>query len=181
MVYNCFSKHVEFSCDDLNMQDEFDVDIYTQENFKDILAYYFEKKYEVPYTETSWVLEKDAREFVRDLENRWLNDEIDTFTLYHDESFLNFLKHRNLENDWRENEQLDDAYRDFLSDCEWEARALSKSELKELIDMCWGSIKVNVVIDGESKDFMPDELDLEEIYDEEYGDEDEEDEEEDED
>ena len=180
MIYSGVSKHVEFSCEDLDVYDEFDVEIPIQEDFKDILAYYFEKKYEVPYTDTGWVIEKDAREFVKDLEDKWLHNEIDTFTLYHDRDFLDFLESRDLNTGWTPlDDEIEDAYRDFLNECESEARIMSKSQLKDLIDETCGDVDVEAYIDGVQQDFIQDTVDLEDIYDDEYGDD--EDEEEDED
>ena len=171
MIYGGVTKHVQFSCDDLDMYDDYTIDIPVQEDFKDILAYYFEKKYEVPYTETGWVIEKGAREFVRDLEDKWFHDEIDTFTLYHDRDFLNFLERRTLDTNWSIlEEDLEDNYRDFLSDCESEARSMSKEALKELIEYTCGECDVDAYIDDEWQHFAVDKVDLEEIYEDEYGD-----------
>ena len=177
MIYSGVSKHVEFSCDELDMHDEFDLEIPIQEDFNDILSYYFEKKYEVPYTETSWVLEKGAREFVCDLEDKWLHNEIDTFALYHDRDFLNFLERKDLNTGFTVlDEELERNYRDFVWECESEARSMSKASLKDLIDEKCGSAYIEAYIDDEPQDFIEDSIDLEEIYEEEYGDDEEEDE-----
>lgn len=79
--------------------EEYDIDIYYEdyayqiyENFKDIFPYLFQEKYHIPYNELSWHLEEGALEMYRELENKWLNNELDTFTLYHDEDFLTYLK-----------------------------------------------------------------------------------------
>ena len=176
MIYSGVSKHVVFSCEDLDQEEEYDMAIPITEDFKDILAYLFEKRFEVPYTETGWLIEPGAREFVNDLENKWLHNEIDTFELYHDSDFLEFLsKHSNATID----EELEDAYSDFLFACEWSVRAMSKRALKDLIEETCGTVDVEAYIDGEPQHFIRDTIDLEDIYDEEYDDE--EDEEEDDD
>ena len=181
MIYSGGLAHVHFCCDELDMEDEFDIEVPVQENFKDILAYYFEKKYEVPYSETSWVIEKDARGFVRDLEDKWLHNEIDTFTLYHDSEFLEFLNNRGIDDsDNYVDDVVEDAYQDFLRECEDECRFhMSAKDLKTLVDDNYGTIYVEMYIDNMYYSPIHNEIDIEEIYDEEYGDWEDEEEEED--
>ena len=178
MVYKGVSKHIEFSCDYLDVYDEFDIEVPVTESFRDVLAYLFEKKYDKPYSELSWYLEEGAKDFVKDLEDKWLHNEIDTFTLYHDRDFLDFLESRDISWTPLDNE-IEDAYQDFLNECEWEARRMSKSQLKDLIDETCGTVEVEAYIDGMPQYFVQDTIDLEDIYDEEYGDDEDEEEEED--
>ena len=176
MIYNGISKHVLFICEDLDLDSEFDIDVKVSENFKDVLAYLYKKRYEKEYDELSWYLEDGARDFYSDLENKWLHDEIDTFTLYHDNDFLEFLSGRVCD-DSSLNDEIEDAYQDFLNECEWEARGMPKSQLKDLIDETCGDVDVEAYIDGVPKDFIHDTINLEDIYEDEYGDDEEEEEE----
>lgn len=53
-----------------------------EENISDISRYLFEKKYHKKYDELGWYLEPGAKAFIKDLEDRWLRNQIDTFDLY---------------------------------------------------------------------------------------------------
>ena len=70
-----------------------EVSILVDENFEDIFAYLFEQKYDVKYRKTAWMLEKDAWDFYKELEQKWLSNEIDTYQLYRfDNNFKEYLK-----------------------------------------------------------------------------------------
>ena len=51
-------------------------------------------KFRKKYSALSWYLESGAKEFVKDLENKWLNNKIDTVAMYQDFKFLDWLKER---------------------------------------------------------------------------------------
>ena len=70
-----------------------EVSILVDENFEDIFAYLFEQKYDTKYRETAWMLEKNAWDFYKELEQKWLNNQIDTYQLYRfDDKFKEYLK-----------------------------------------------------------------------------------------
>lgn len=62
------------------------------ENIRDIVHYLFYKKYNKKFNDLSWFLEEGARDFVKDIEHQWWKNEFDSFKLYHDDDFLEFLK-----------------------------------------------------------------------------------------
>lgn len=62
------------------------------EDFDDIYQYKFETKYGRKYDDRNWLLEKDSLEFYHELENQYLRNEIDSYSLYNqDDDFYTFL------------------------------------------------------------------------------------------
>ena len=94
--------------------DEYDISISqypykVYENFDDIFAYYFEKKYGHKYDWHNWFLEKDAEKFYREINNKWLHNQIDTIELY---SFdVDF-------SDWLQEKYENEAYEKVLREAE---------------------------------------------------------------
>lgn len=171
-MFYSIPKTITRYCSDLDIEEKFEVDVTFTENFKDILSYFFQKKYNVEYGDTTWLLQPNAKEFVNDLESKWLHDEIDTYALYHDDDFLEFMSQRvDIDNTTLE-EELDD----FKSHIESTLRAISKHDLKELANDITGDVDIEVYSDSSC---VYGSVNAREIYEEEYGDD--EDEEEDED
>lgn len=112
------------SCNALNMNDEKTFSITIDEDVKDIIAYLFYKKYDKPYNELSWYLEDGAKEFVKDIEDKWSSNTLDTFSLYQDREFLEFLSERYADEVTQEQmeeflEEYKDDVKDELDDMEW--------------------------------------------------------------
>lgn len=62
------------------------------ENLNDVIDYMFIQKYNRPYENNlGWYLEDGAKEFVKDIEDKWWHNKLDTYTLYHDYKFLDYL------------------------------------------------------------------------------------------
>lgn len=65
-----------------------------QSNIQDIIEYEYENKFRKKYDALSWYLESGAKEFVKDLENKWLSNKIDTVAMFQDFKFIDWLKER---------------------------------------------------------------------------------------
>lgn len=77
-----------------NAVNEIDYEYLVQPNFQDILEYEYENKFRKKYAVLSWYLETGSKEFVKELESRWLKNKIDTGLLYQDYDFIDWLKNR---------------------------------------------------------------------------------------
>ena len=63
------------------------------EELDDICEYYFYKNYGVHYLNNlAWYQQPNAREFIRDIADRYRRNEIDTLTLYREPDFQEQLK-----------------------------------------------------------------------------------------
>ena len=80
----------EFEEDDYESNYTYKVDLELQ----DIIEYLFKEKYGKDYSPLSWHLEDGAREFVRDIEDSWLRNEIDEYDMLRDLSLKDFLKEK---------------------------------------------------------------------------------------
>lgn len=58
---------------------------------RDICEYFFEEKYNKKFNDTSWYLETDAKEFIKDIEDKWFLNRINEEALYSKREFKNFL------------------------------------------------------------------------------------------
>ena len=59
-----------------------------QEDLKDALPYLYEKEFGTPYRELGWWLIPGAKEFVKDLEDKWNKNKLDLSYLYKNKDFL---------------------------------------------------------------------------------------------
>ena len=117
-------------CLELGMQDEFEIIDTIDEDLRMLVAYFYEQHFNKPYNELSWYLEPGAKEFVKEVENKYWHNEIDSFALARDDKFIEFLSN-NYECDFDENlldEELDN-YREEILD---ELRDLTLEELRDL-------------------------------------------------
>lgn len=78
----------EFDEDDRESYYTYEVDL----SLQDIIEYLFKEKYCKEYNPLSWYLEDGAREFVRDVEDSWLRDDIDEYGMLQDLHLREFLK-----------------------------------------------------------------------------------------
>lgn len=79
------------------------------ESLQDIIEYKFQDKYGKPYDEHNWYLEDEAESFVKDITNKWWENSFNTFELYHDIDFK----------DWLLNKYYDVALREAMSHVEY--------------------------------------------------------------
>lgn len=86
---------VEVSCDEYPAEDEsFDYTYWVDITCQDIIEYLFKEKYGKEYSPLSWYLEDGAREFVKDIEDSWLRNEIDEYGMLQDLALRSFLKEK---------------------------------------------------------------------------------------
>lgn len=73
---------------------QMDYEYTIQSNIQDIIEYEYENKFRKKYDALSWYLESGAKEFVKDLENKWFSNKIDTIAMFQDFKFIDWLKER---------------------------------------------------------------------------------------
>lgn len=106
--------------------------ITVMEDLRDALPYLYEKHFGKEYGELSWYLEPGAKEFVKDLEDKWMHNKLDLSEVYKDEEFLKSLAERYSTQLSRECiEDIQDEFEDMLRD---ELTYLDTDELKELYE-----------------------------------------------
>lgn len=106
LLFNGEEVYLEYEEDLDAFNDSGLFDYYVEEELKDIIKYLFLKKYHKAYRELGWWLEDGAKEFVKDIENKYYHNEFDSYELYHNYKFLDFLKELH----------SDDAMREFVSE-----------------------------------------------------------------
>lgn len=85
--------HAKVSCDEYPYEDEsFDYTYWIDISCQDIVEYLFKEKYCKEYNQLSWYLEEGAREFVKDIEDSWLRNDVDEYGMLRDLSLRDFLK-----------------------------------------------------------------------------------------
>jgi hypothetical protein len=65
---------------------------YVEETLQDIIEFYYLQKYNKQYLELGWWLEDGAKDFVKNIEQQWWHNKINTVCLYADYDFIDFLK-----------------------------------------------------------------------------------------
>lgn len=91
-------KHVlYFTIDDY--YDEYHIKEYEYEyivdiGLEDVKEYYYEKKFNKPFDEMSYRLDAECKEFVKDIEEKWLKNKVDELALILDYKFINWLKEK---------------------------------------------------------------------------------------
>lgn len=88
LEYNVSYCNDEFCMDEYDESYTYEVDI----GLQDIIEYLFKEKYGITYKPLSWYLEDGAREFVKDIEDSWLRNEIDVYDMLQDLSLKDFLR-----------------------------------------------------------------------------------------
>ena len=90
LIYKVSVECEEFPCYDDCFIHEHNVDVSCQ----DIVEYLFYEKYRKHWNPLNWHLEEGAKEFVKDIEDSWLRNEIDEYGLLHDLNMQEFLKEK---------------------------------------------------------------------------------------
>lgn len=98
LLYNVSVECDEFPEEDDYFTHEYFVDVSCQ----DIVEYLYFERYEKYWNPLSWYLEEGAREFVKDIEDSWLRDDIDEYGMLRDLSLKDFLKSKYIEDVRRE-------------------------------------------------------------------------------
>lgn len=129
-------------CEALNINELRYFTVSVDENLKDIIAFLFYKKYDKYYNDLSWYLEPGAREFVNELEQAWLADALDTFELYHNPEFLDFLSDNFPDN--FSQEELDDFLDQFADEIATELDNLDEEDIDWIINNYGEDIEYSV-------------------------------------
>lgn len=91
-MYYSTKYYIKGYCEPLNITKTLKKDSITlTESLYDIISYLYEKHYNIPYNELSWYLEPGAKEFVKDIEEKWLHNTLDTSFIYRDKDFVKGL------------------------------------------------------------------------------------------
>ncbi len=119
-------------CPDIDFQYKLESGtILVYEDLNDALPYLYEKHFGIPYSELSWYLEPGAKEWVKELEDKWMHNELDLSEVYNDEEFIASLSEENTHLSESTIEDMKDELEDAIEE---ELDCLSVSELKELYD-----------------------------------------------
>lgn len=90
------------------------------ENLQDIIEYKFYEKFGKPYNELEGCLENNIESFVKDLSNKWWYNALDTFSIYNDMKFKEWLSNKYYESAFSEAKShvyhIDDYINDFDKD-----------------------------------------------------------------
>lgn len=65
-----------------------------EEKLQDIIEYEYEKKFHKQYIHSMSRVDKEMKQFIKELETLWFNNQIDTVTLYNDYKFMDWLKEK---------------------------------------------------------------------------------------
>lgn len=130
MVYN-ITVHIEYGadCDYPDVYGVADSELPITENIDDVIAYLFEERYGKPYDEMTWFFEKGAKDFVKDIKDRWYSNEFDALGLYSQPEFIEFLGKRYEGTDTEDYDLLSEV----VDDVQYALSDMSESELKSLI------------------------------------------------
>ena len=123
---------VHCECDGLNIHENRTFSVTIREDLQDVVSYLFYKKYRKPYSDLSWYLEDGAKEFVKSIEDSWNANTFDSFSLYHDRDFLEYLA-KYWDGGFDEDtlsEILDELKEDIIEELE----SLNKVDIEYIID-----------------------------------------------
>ena len=79
----------DFYNDKISYEDTFDLNVNV--DFEEMRDYLFFKKYNKPFSATSWYLEDNAREFIKELEERYFYNKLEIDDV---EDFKNYIKEK---------------------------------------------------------------------------------------
>lgn len=130
MYYNISTGLVGY-CEalDYTSSNETGYTVSVSEDLRDAIPYLYEKHFGVPYRELGWWLEPGAKEFVKDLEDKWMHNKLDLSEVYKDEEFLKLLSEKYAS---YSTEALEQIKEDFEDELRWKLDLLSLKELKLL-------------------------------------------------
>ena len=146
-MYYSAKYYIKGYCEPLHLTQTLKTDSTTiTENLNDIVSYLYEKHYGIPYNELSWYLEPGAKEFVSKIENDWLHNTLDTWSIYQDKEFVKKLLLREYE---PAVDDLDDLKSEFETHIEDEFKNLDKQTMDDLYEACGDMISYVIYSEGE--------------------------------
>ena len=106
-------------------------DVVVSDDLWNAIPYLYEKHFGVPYKELGWWLESGAREWMKEIEDKWLHNQLDLSEVYKDQDYLNELAKQYYTVSVEDIEDMKDEFEDALRD---ELDLLSTEELRELYE-----------------------------------------------
>ena len=127
------SYHFTGKCPDVDVYETLESgQVLISESLEDALPYLFEKHFGVPYRELGWWLEPGAKEWVKEIEYKWMHNQLDLSEVYKDKEFLEELA---LKYSYQIDEDtIDDLKDEFEERIREEFDLLNNDELKELYE-----------------------------------------------
>lgn len=93
--YDLMDKWEQADVDEfINEWDGWTYDYYLEINMEDIKEFLFKEKFNKDYESLSYYLEPGAKELIKDFENKWWQNKIDTLSFQINPNFLEFLKEK---------------------------------------------------------------------------------------
>jgi len=93
--YDLMDKWEQADVDEfINEWDGWTYDYYLEINMEDIKEFLFKEKFNKDYESLNYYLEPGAKEFIKDFENKWWQNKIDTLSFQTNPNFLEFLKEK---------------------------------------------------------------------------------------
>lgn len=74
-----------------NINKNYPYDFLIEENLQDIIEYTYEKHFYKKYNYLNYYLEEGARKFIKDIEDSYWSNKLDTYELYNDYRFIEWL------------------------------------------------------------------------------------------
>ena len=131
--------NIEAYCEDLQ-EDYSVVATYTfSEDLDDVISFLYQEKFGKAYNELDWYLEPGAKEFIKDIEEKWLKNQIDGYEIVKNPNFKKWVIDNRLNNDL-----IDEALKELKSDVSWDLESLSDEELKELDDSGYITVEYEI-------------------------------------
>lgn len=120
-------------CPDIDFYEDLDSgEVLVSEDLRDALPYLYEKHFGVPYRELGWWLEPGAKEWVKEIEDKWFHNKLDLSEVYKDTEFLASLAQKySTQINEDTVEDLKDDFEMMLRD---ELDYLDNDELKDLYE-----------------------------------------------
>ena len=141
-MYYSTNYYIKGYCEPLNITKTLKKDSITiAEDLNDIITYLYEKHYNIPYDELSWYLEPGAKEFVKDIEYRWLHNTLDTTSICQDKDFVKSLLLKECE---LSTDDLDDLKIKFETFIDKKLQSLDDQTIRDLYSSCGDGVEYTI-------------------------------------
>ena len=89
---------ISITSDDDTLNTSYTVSYKIPVEVQDIIEYYFEQHYKVKYHPLAWIVEDNALQFVKNIEEQYFSNKIKEFDLYvQDRDFIQFIRNKYVE------------------------------------------------------------------------------------
>jgi len=137
-----FELIIEAECEALGTAFNVNVVLTVDDDLDTLLPYLFKKKYGKAYNELSWYLEDGAREFVNNIEDKWLHNQLDTDSIFNEPDFLEYVICET------ENEAFNKALDAVYARVKEQIEKLDDDEIRQLYQENVGSVTVDLYYNG---------------------------------